>query len=133
MGQYHVLVNYDKKEVVEPYGLGLGAKQVEQLGAFKGTIADAMYLLVMTSPARGGGDLPLTGVSGRWAGDRVMIVGDYTEDSDVPSIPNVSKLYNGDYLDISNQVAEALQVAFGRNVRESSWHPDYVDKEETHA
>ena len=133
MGQYHVLVNYDKKEVVEPYGIGLGGKQVEQLGAFKGTIADAMYLLVMTSPARGGGDLPLTGVSGRWAGDRVMIVGDYTEDSDVPSIPNVSKLYNGDYLDISNQVAEALQIAFGRNVRESSWHPDYVDKEETHA
>jgi len=65
MGQYHVLVNYDKKEVVEPYGLGLGAKQVEQLGAFKGTIADAMYLLVMTSPARGGGDLPMTSVSGR--------------------------------------------------------------------
>ena len=132
MGQYHVLVNYDKKEVVEPYGLGLGAKQVEQLGAFKGTIADAMYLLVMTSPNAGGGDLPMTSVSGRWAGDRVMIVGDYTQDSDVPSIP-ASKLYNGDYTDIADQVAEALQVAFGRNVRESSWHPDYVDKEETHA
>jgi hypothetical protein len=133
MGQYHVLVNYDKKEIVHPYGLGLGAKQVEQLGAFKGTIADAMYLLVMTSPNAGGGDLPMTSVSGRWAGDRVMIVGDYTQDSDVPSIPNASKLYSGDYTDIADQVAEALQVAFGRNVRESGWHPDYVDKEETHA
>lgn len=133
MGQYHILVNYDKKEVVEPYEIGLGAKQVEQLGAFKGTIADAMYLLVMTSPARGGGDLPLTSVSGRWAGDRVMIVGDYTEDSDVPSIPNVSKLYNADYLNISNLVAEALQVAFGRDVRESFWHPENEERNKLNA
>lgn len=133
MGQYHILVNYDKKEVVEPYEIGLGAKQVEQLGAFEGTIADAMYLLVMTSPARGGGDLPLTSVSGRWAGDRVMIVGDYTEDSDVPSIPNVSKLYNADYLNISNLVAEALQVAFGRDVRESFWHPENEERNKLNA
>lgn len=133
MGQYHVLVNYDKKEIVEPYGLGLGAKQVEQLGAFNGTIADAMYLLVMTSPNAGGGDLPLTSVSGRWAGDRVMIVGDYTEDSNVPSIPNASKLYSAQYTDITDEVGVALKVAFRRNVRESSWHPDYVDKEETNA
>lgn len=133
MGQYHILVNYDKKEVVEPYEIGLGAKQVEQLGAFKGTLADAMYLLVMTSPARGGGDLPMTCVSGRWAGDRVMVVGDYTEDSDVPSIPNVSKLYNGDYLNISNQVAEALQVAFGRDVRKSTWHPENEERNKLNA
>lgn len=133
MGQYHVLVNYDKKEIVEPYGLGLGAKQVEQLGAFNGTIADAMYLLVMTSPSAGGGDLPLTSVSGRWAGDRVMIVGDYTEDSNVPSIPNASQLYSAQYTDITDEVGVALKVAFRRNVRESGWHPDYVDKEETNA
>jgi len=116
MGQYHVLVNYDKKEIVEPYGLGLGAKQVE-----------------MTSPNAGGGDLPLTSVSGRWAGDRVMIVGDYTEDSNVPSIPNASQLYGAQYTDITDEVAVALKVAFRRNVRESGWHPDYVDKEETNA
>ena len=133
MGQYHVLVNYDKKEYVSPYGIGLGAKQVEQLGAFKGTIADAMYLLVMTSPARGGGDLPRTPISGAWAGDRVMIVGDYTQDDDVPSIPNASQIYNEEYTDISDDVAKALAIAFGRDVRSSFWHPDYVDKEETNA
>ena len=133
MGQYHVLVNYDKKEIVEPYGLGLGAKQREQVGAFNGTIADAMYLLVMTSPSAGGGDLPLTGVSGRWAGDRVMVVGDYTQDINVPSIPNASQLYGGKYEDITPMVAIALKIAFGRDVRESSWHPDYVDKEEANA
>ena len=133
MGQYHLLVNYDKKECVEPYGIGLGAKQVEQLGAFTGTIADAMYLLVMTSPARGGGDLPRTSVSGRWAGDRVMIVGDYTQDSDVPSIPQASYLYGNEYTDISNEVAEALQVAFGRDVRESTWHPENEERKGMYA
>jgi hypothetical protein len=61
MGQYHVLVNLDKKEIVTPHGLGLGLKQWEHLGEFNGTLADAMYLLVMTSPASGGGDFPSTG------------------------------------------------------------------------
>ena len=87
MGQYHILVNVDKKEKVEPHGLGLGLKQYEHTGNFEGTLADAMYILMMTSPARGGGDFPATEISGRWKGDRVLILGDYTEDSDIPSIP----------------------------------------------
>ena len=41
MGQYHVLVNYDKKEVVVPHGLGLGLKQYEHTGEYNGTLADA--------------------------------------------------------------------------------------------
>ena len=68
MGQYHVLVNLDKKEVVTPHGLGLGLKQWEHLGEFNGTLADAMYILMMTSPSRGGGDFPSTNISSRQAG-----------------------------------------------------------------
>ena len=75
MGQYHILVNVDKKEKVEPHGLGLGLKQYEHTGNFEGTLADAMYILMMTSPARGGGDFPATEISGRWKGDRVLILG----------------------------------------------------------
>lgn len=33
MGQYHVLVNLDKQEVVSPHGLGLGLKQYEHTTA----------------------------------------------------------------------------------------------------
>ena len=123
MGQYHVLVNYDKKEVVVPHGLGLGLKQYEHTGEYNGTLADAMYLLVMTSPARGGGDFPSTNISSRWAGDRVLVVGDYTEDSDVPSIPSVGSLYNESesYTDITDLVAEAFEQVFRVKVSGEGW------------
>ena len=56
MGQYHKLVNFDKKEIVHPHKLGLGLKQVEHTGC-PASLSDALYLLVSTSPAAGGGDL----------------------------------------------------------------------------
>lgn len=110
MGQYHKLVNLDKREQVISYGLGLGAKQYEQTGC-EGSLAEAMYLLVMTSPARGGGDWKaFEGLSGRWAGDRVVILGDYTEDYDLPDYPNAGSLWQTSehWADITEQVADAL-------------------------
>ena len=123
MGQYHVLVNVDKKEIVVPHGLGLGLKQYEHIGEFNGTLADAMYILMMTSPARGGGDFPSTNISSRWSGDRVLVVGDYTEDSDVPSIPNVGSLYaeSESYTDITDLVAEAFEQVFRLKFSGEGW------------
>jgi len=122
MGQYHVLVNLDKKEVVTPHGLGLGLKQWEHIGT-EGSLPDAMYVLTMTSPARGGGDLPETGISGRWAGDRVLIVGDYTEDSDLPSYPNFGKVYGEaeNWNDITDFVADAFKTIFNLNITGDGW------------
>jgi hypothetical protein len=125
MGQYHKLVNLDKKEIVHPYNLGLGAKQYEQTGD-NGSISDAIYLLVMTSPARGGGDWEsFDGLSGRWAGDRVVVLGDYTEDEDLPGYENASKLYSQsyDWLDLSDEVAVALGKVFGFEIdtEENGW------------
>jgi hypothetical protein len=123
MGQYHVLVNLDKKEIVTPHGLGLGLKQYEHIGEFNGTLADAMYILMMTSPARGGGDFPLTDISSRWVGDRVLVLGDYTYDSDVPSIPNAGLLYgeSGSYTDITELVAEAFEQVFRIKISGEGW------------
>ena len=115
MGQYHILANIDKKEKVEPYGLGLGLKQWEHLGEYNGTLADAIYLLVMTSPARGGGDLPRTEISGRWAGDRVVILGDYTEQGDIRGVEKANELYreaDNNYEDITTLVADAFETVF---------------------
>ena len=114
MGQYHKLVNIDKKEQVISYPLGLMAKQYEQTGT-AGDFGDALYLLLMTSPNRGGGDWELfPNLSGRWVGDRVIVLGDYTEDGDLPNYPNASKLYweSENWKDISNEVAEALKKVF---------------------
>ena len=123
MGQYHVLVNLDKKEIVTPHGLGLGLKQYEHIGEFNGTLADAMYILMMTSPSRGGGDFPSTNISSRWVGDRVLILGDYTQDSDVPSIPNAGLLYgeSGSYTDITDLVAEAFEQVFRIKISGEGW------------
>jgi hypothetical protein len=115
MGQYHKLVNLDKKEVVHPYNLGLGAKQYEQTGQ-NGSMSDALYLLVMTSPSRGGGDWEIfPALSGRWVGDRVVVLGDYTEDRDMKQYPNFGQLYHQseDWTDISDEVAQALGKVFG--------------------
>ena len=123
MGQYHHLVNIDKKEVVNPHGLGLGLKQWEHNGNFNGTLADAMYILMMTSPARGGGDYPATDISSRWAGDRVVVLGDYTEDSDLPSIPNAGSLYSESdgYTDITDMVASAFEQVFKVRITGDGW------------
>jgi len=124
MGQYHHLVNIDKKEVVNPHGLGLGLKQYEHTAVNNGgSLADAMYILMMTSPARGGGDFPQTDISGRWAGDRVLVLGDYTEDSDVPSIPNLGSLYRDSegYTDITDMVAQAFELVFRIRVEGEGW------------
>ena len=110
MGQYHKLVNLDKKEQVISYPLGLGAKQYEQTGC-QGSMADAMYLLMMTSPSRGGGDWQeFEGLSGRWVGDRVVVLGDYTEDSDLPFMENGGDLFgeSESWIDISAEVGNAL-------------------------
>ena len=118
MGQYHKLVNLDKQEYVEPYGLGLGAKQYEQVGGFDGSLADAQYILTMTSPARGGGDFPPTDISARWAGDRVVIVGDYSVDEDLPSFPDFGKVYGQategsmEWHDITYLVRDAFHKVF---------------------
>jgi hypothetical protein len=116
MGQYHKLINLDKREQVNPENLGLGAKQYEQTGT-AGDFGDALYLLLMSSPNRGGGDWDyFPNLSGRWVGDRVIVLGDYTEDEDLPSYENASLLYSGsyDWLDISEEVAEALAKVYKR-------------------
>ena len=125
MGQYHKLVNLDKKEQVVSYNLGLGAKQYEQTGC-EGSMSDALYLLLMTSPSRGGGDWDeFDDLSGRWVGDRVVVLGDYTGDDDYAEYPNFGKLFHDseDWNDISDDVAVALGKVwdFEVDVTESGW------------
>lgn len=114
MGQYHKLVNLDKKEVVEPHNIGLFSKQYEHTGV-EGSLADAIYLLVMSSPASGGGDWPATDVSGRWCGDRVVVLGDYTQPGAIPGYTDNANLLwrqSDDWLDISAEVRDAFTKIF---------------------
>lgn len=62
MGQYYKLVNFDKKEFVEPWPLDCGAKLTEW-SYNRAPMACALMNLV----------------AGRWKGDRVYVVGDYAD------------------------------------------------------
>ena len=129
MGQYHKAMNLDKMEQVSPYALGLGAKQWEQVACNAG-MGEVLYVLLTASPARGGGDLDYwEHITGRWVGDRVVIVGDYTEDTDIPKSPMpASELYGSEvFLDISEEVAEAIGAIFGYEYVGSRWE-GYKDR-----
>ena len=81
MGQYHVPMNLDRKEYLDPHNCGDGLKLME-FGC-GGSTMTALAVLLSTSNGLGGGDLHTEDKTwvGRWAGDRIAIVGDYDEHS----------------------------------------------------
>jgi len=91
MGQYHVTVNLDKKEFIMPHKLGVGLKLREQLGSLDST-PDALFILLACS---GGGDLGDTdnNMVGKWAGDRIAVVGDYAQSDDLPMMFGAESIY----------------------------------------
>ena len=106
MGQYHLPVNLDKREYLNPHYLGAGLKHWEQVDN-KVMGAAILILIGGVGGRRGGGDLddsyPLAQkIIGRWAGDRIMLVGDYQADDDAALIkgynpetdPPLSMLYS---------------------------------------
>ncbi len=78
MGQYHIVVNLDKREKIHPHVLGNGMKLWEQLASHPGTGAALIVLLASASNGDGGGDLSTENpIIGSWRGDRIAMVGDY--------------------------------------------------------
>jgi hypothetical protein len=120
MGQYHLLVNSDKKEYINPRDLGFGAKQLEHIG-FLGDLPLVQYLLTTCSRARGFGDFSLTEYNeaflGRWAGDRVFVLGDYTEQGDVPKVRSAHTFWKKIHAKESEwtNISELAQVALENN------------------
>jgi hypothetical protein len=88
MGQYWITVNLDKREFVHPHKLGNGLKLIEQLGSHPGVGSALIALCAAMPEGRGGGDFRVTHVHGekvvgRWAGDRIALVGAYAESDDL--------------------------------------------------
>ena len=104
MGQYHVLYNKDKKEYVHAHRIDNGLKLLEQVG-FEKCTATALFLLVANSNGRGGGDANDHELIGRWAGDSIVVQGDYAEDDDQAYITAAER---ETYTDISAQVLDLL-------------------------
>jgi len=94
MGQYFKVVNLDKEEEMNPHDFLCGAKLPEMMG---GLIMYALALLLADGSGRNefDSDSPLIG---SWAGDRIVIVGDYAK----------SGLYDSDYRNISEEMIRLL-------------------------
>lgn len=80
MGQYYKIVNLDKREYVRPWDCGDGAKLMEFGLSAQGTMS-CLAILLADGNNRGGGDLRSDNpIIGSWAGDRVVVTGDYADD-----------------------------------------------------
>lgn len=127
MGQYFVAVSLDSREFVSAHSFGNPVKLVEMANNPAG-VGVALMILLACSSGRGGGDFSDDPVVGRWAGDRIALVGDYAEDDDLPADClgyRASKIYGlcareGDpledlegepYTDISDLVKPAIEAA----------------------
>ena len=79
MGQYYLVVNVSKGQYMKPHNLGDGAKLMEFAMAGEGIMA-ALAVLLVSGNGRGGGDLRCSSnLIGSWAGDRIVIAGDYDD------------------------------------------------------
>lgn len=106
MGQYHKLYNLDKKEYVHAHRIDNGLKLLEQVGFEKST-STALFLLVTNSNGRGGGDADYHPMIGRWAGDRILVQGDYAMPSDPAYVPEEEL---DSFTDISPSVKDMLDA-----------------------
>jgi hypothetical protein len=80
MGQYYVLANLDKQEFLNTYTFNDGAKLLEFGCSGEGTMT-ALAVLLSDGNGRGGGDLHSDDpIIGSWAGDRIVIAGDYADE-----------------------------------------------------
>lgn len=120
MGQYWKPVNLDKREFIDPHKLDCGLKLWEQI-ANPGVGRALVVLLAVMPKPRGGGDLKQNPFIGRWAGDRVVLVGDYSIDEDMPDSPiPFSEVYalthgeevngNAPFIDITDDVLEIIEA-----------------------
>jgi hypothetical protein len=80
MGQYYIIINRDKKQFVHPHRFGDGLKLLEFGCSATGTLT-ALAVLLASGNGRGGGDLRSENpIIGSWAGDRIVVAGDYGDE-----------------------------------------------------
>jgi hypothetical protein len=112
MGQYYKVVNTTKGEFLNPHAFGSGLKLMEFTSDGM-SVMQGLGVLLADGNGRGGGDLnsdsPLIG---SWAGDKVIIAGDYADEGKfLPKKNSKETLYNYaevNYVDISNDVIRVL-------------------------
>lgn len=130
MGQYFLVVNTAKKQFLHAHKFGDGLKLLE-FGCSAGGTMTGLSVLLADGNNRGGGDLHSENpIIGSWAGDPIVISGDYADEGrflskeeikdwqerfgttragdDQPVMPNLYQVARETYEDISEKVLIAL-------------------------
>jgi hypothetical protein len=111
MGQYYMVVNLDKKQYIRPLAFGDGSKLLE-FGCSAGSTMTALALLLASGNGRGGGDHPSTAPPvGSWAGDRIVVAGDYGDNGLFTNDPNrnLYALARAEFENVSDAVRPLLK------------------------
>ena len=112
MRQCYKIVNLDKMQYIDPNDFNEGEKLLEFSCNIRGTLT-ALSLLLSDGCGRGGGDLYTDKtVVGSWAGDRIVVTGDYADKGKFTSVKdrNVYQLIQkGAFLNISKLIIDAMK------------------------
>jgi len=110
MGQYYKIVNIKKKQYIKPDTFGDGSKLMEFSMSASGVLA-GLAILLADGNGRGGGDLHSENdIVGSWAGDNIVIAGDYADAGKFvkEAGQNLYEVASNEGEDISVKVLEAL-------------------------
>ena len=108
MGQYYIVVNLDKREFMHPHFFGDGMKLMELGSGGTGTMLGLVALLSIGN-GRGGGDLGSDDVIvGSWAGDRIAVVGGYSDGVELDGVVYSYSKIQDEFDNISGSVINAL-------------------------
>ena len=110
MGQYYKIVNIKKKQYISPHTFGDGSKLMEFSMSANGVLA-GLSILLADGNGRGGGDLHSENdIVGSWAGDNIVVAGDYAEAGKFVKEPeqNLYEVASSEGEDISVKVLDAL-------------------------
>ena len=167
MGQYWLAVDLDKKEYIDPHDLGSGLKLWEQLANSPGAGAALIILCAAMPKRRGGGDFDLdenwhgpertmdkypgspgpmpedyptiaARTIGRWAGDRIALVGDYAENSDLAPEHQAKTIYErcrdgGEYTNITADIVRIIEHELQGKFSGDGWKEWTLDREASDA
>jgi hypothetical protein len=110
MGQYYKIVNIKKKQYISPYIFGDGSKLMEFSMSANGVLS-GLAILLADGNGRGGGDLHSENdIVGSWAGDNIVIAGDYADTGKFVKEPEQTlyEVASSEGEDISIKVLDAL-------------------------
>jgi hypothetical protein len=110
MGQYYKIVNIKKKQYIKPDTFGDGSKLMEFSMSASGVLA-GLAILLADGNGRGGGDLHSENdIIGSWAGDNIVVAGDYADAGKFVKEPEhtLYEVASSEGEDISVKVLDAL-------------------------